>query len=798
MNISYRWLQALAPTITQSPAALAERLAMLGAPVDEIVDLGGELGDVLIARVQEVRPHPNADRLSLCTVDAGGGEPLQVVCGAPNVEAGRFYPFVPVGATLPGGMAIRRAKIRGEVSEGMLCSPRELGLGRDHTGILTLHGEWEPGTPLVPSLGLDDVRLVVDITANRADLLSHWGVARELAPRGEADLALPDLPNAPESRLELRQVEREGEADGIRVVIEDVEGCPRYLGVVIRGVRIGPSPEWLAGRLRAIGLRPINNVVDATNYVLMELGQPLHAFDLERLGGGEVRIRCAAAGERIRTLDGIERTLRADDLVIADAAVPVALAGVMGGEESEVSEGTTEIFLECALFDPRAVRRTARGQGLSTDASYRFERGVDPEGMPHAARRAAEVIVAVAGGEIVEEAVDVYPAPLPRGVVELRPERVERVLGVTLSAAEIAGHLRPIGFGVEEEGSPLRVEVPGFRSDVEREIDLIEEIARRRGYDAFPEALAPFRPSAVPPDPLLPVRRRLHAVLGRWGFFEALTAAFAPAAEERVALLTPLSAEESHLRNSLAPGLLRRIEHNWARGLRDLRFYEIATVFFPTHNGGVPSEEIHLAAAFTGARRPPHWTGEAGTWDVWDLKALLGEVGEVLRAEVEPGHFEPLSSVVAADGRFRLVGESGVSLGGGGRAAREALDTPAWAEPVWLLEAVLPVAAREHEIPPYRPLPQHPAVERDLALVVPAGVTAAALREVMAEAAGKLLEALYPFDLYTGQGIPEGTRSLAWRLRFRAPDRTLTDREVDTAIERILRALGEQLGVSRR
>ncbi|HKP75446.1 MAG TPA: phenylalanine--tRNA ligase subunit beta, partial [Longimicrobiaceae bacterium] len=332
MDVSYRWLKALAPGIQGTAREVADRLAMLGAPVDEVIDLGAELGDVVIARVDEVRPHPDADRLRLCTVVAGKGEPLQVVCGAPNVEAGHFYPFAPVGAKLPGGMEIKQAKLRGEVSEGMLCSARELGLGRDHAGLMTLAGEYKPGTRFREALGLDDWRLVVDVTPNRGELLSHVGIARELAPDGVDDVELPSFPGAPRIKLPCRSARREGECGPIHVEIDDVDGCPRYMGAIVRGVKIAPSPEWLASRLRAVGQRPINNVVDATNYVLQELGQPLHAFDLAKLQGGEIRIRRAADGERLRTLDGVDRDLVVGDLVIADEVRPVGLAGVMGGE----------------------------------------------------------------------------------------------------------------------------------------------------------------------------------------------------------------------------------------------------------------------------------------------------------------------------------------------------------------------------------------------------------------------------------------------------------------------------------
>ncbi|HEX2092302.1 MAG TPA: phenylalanine--tRNA ligase subunit beta [Longimicrobiaceae bacterium] len=794
MNVSYRWLQALVPSLTEPPRELAHRLSLLGAPADEVIDLGAEIGGVVIARVEEVRPHPDADRLRVTTVNAGG-EPVQVVCGAPNVEAGRYYPFAPVGATLPGGVEIRKARLRGEASEGMLCSARELGLGRDHTGLMTLAGEWEPGTPLVPALGLDDVRFVLDITPNRPEMLSHLGVAREVAPGGAAGVRLPEFPNAPESPVTIRRVERDGEVGGVRVRIEDLEGCPRYTAAVVRGVRVRASPEWLATRLRAVGVRPINNVVDATNYVLFELGQPIHAFDLARVCGPEIRVRRAGAGETLRTLDGVDRELPAGSLVIADAERVVALAGVMGGENSEVSEGTADVLIECARFDPQAVRRTAWGLGLSTDASYRFERGVDPEGLPRALERVVQLIVAVAGGTADAEALDVSPVPFARPVVELRPFRVRQVLGVDLPVPEIAGLLRAIGFDVDESSIPLRVSVPGFRPDVAGEIDLVEEIARRRGYDSFPEELLPFRPSSVPESPQVAAERRLRDFFVRRGFLEARTTGFAPAAEGRVPVLNPLSAEEGSLRDAVLPGLLRRLEHNWAHGVRDVRLFEIGTVFAPAPDGGVPPEETRVGAVFTGARRPPHWSGDAGAWEVWDLKGMLEELAEELGGGLEIAAPGIVPGGIVPGEAFRLRVD-GTEVGGGGRVAPAAVDAPAWAGEVWALE--MRVLVRAGEAAAYRPLPEHPASDRDLALLTPNAVTAAEVEAVIRESAGPLLESVYPFDLYAGKGIPEGTRSVAWRLRFRGADRTLTDAEVDASVDRVLGALGERLGVRRR
>lgn len=783
MNISYRWLKSIAPGLEGTPAELAERLAMLGAPVDEIVEVGAELGDVVIARVEEVRQHPNADRLRICTVNAGG-EALQVVCGAPNVEAGGWYPFAPVGARLPGGMEIRRAKLRGEASEGMLCSARELGLGRDHAGLMALSGEWDPGTGFRDALGLDDAMLVVDVTPNRSELLSHLGVARELAPRGEDGIELPAFPGDRGHEVALVTGRREAEAGGVRVEIHDEDRCGRYVGAVVRGVRVGPSPEWLAARLRVVGARPINNVVDATNYVLHELGQPIHAFDLARLRGGRVVVRRAAEGEQLVTLDGEERALAAGDLVIGDLERPVALAGVMGGGNSEVGEGTTDLFLEVALFDPRAVRATARRLGLSTDASHRFERGVDPEGQPAALRRVVELILAIAGGEVAG-GVDLVPHRFERCAVGLREERLERLLGVRVEAAEIRALLEPIGFEVDTRPKPMRVLVPGFRPDVTSEIDLVEEVARRRGYGTFEEEILPFRPTAVPEHPSVAVERRMRELLMRWGMLESRAGAFGAESEGAVPLLNPLSSEEGFLRTSLVPGLLRRVERNLAHGVRDVRLFEIGAVFFPA-GGAMPREEGRLAAVLTGASRPPHWSGAARDWDLWDARGLLEELaGELPQGRVEAG-----------EGCFVL--RAGERVVGYARAAVPGeVDAPAWAAPVLLVEAALPerIAPGERA---YRPLPVHPGSERDLALLLPAGVSAADVDGIVRGTAGPLLEDAFPFDLYRGKGIPEGTQSLAVRLRFRAPDRTLTDAEVDGAVSRVLAALEERHGVRRR
>ena len=818
MNVSVRWLRDLVPGLDLSPREIADRLALRGAPVESIESPGEGLGDIVVGRVLSRAQHPNADRLSLCTVDGGQGE-VRVVCGAPNVKAGALYPFAPVGAVLPGGLEIKKAKIRGEVSHGMLCSAKELGLGLDHSGILEIEGDFEPGQPFVEALGLDDATLEVEVTANRGDLLSHVGVARELASDGRrgggAEVVLPELPGDPRVAFAYLEGAPEVAVGGVSVRVDDPELCPRYLGAVVRGVKVGPSPEWLQRRLRGAGARPINNVVDATNYVMLELGQPLHAFDLAKLEGSAIVVRRAQPGEKtFTTLDEEERRLSPHMLMICDAVKPVAVAGVMGGLHSEVDGGTTDILLECALFEPKSIRATRKALGMSTDASYRFERGVDPEGTRRAVERCVAIILATAGGVLDGPVLDCLPTGFQPQVVPLRLARIERVLGVPFDGARVRALLAPLGFEIcgESEGV-LHVRVPGFRSyDVRREVDLIEEVARTHGFDAFPAELRPYPVGTVPDDPLFRLEDELRRALVARGLFEAHTPAFAPAGEGDVEVSNPLSATEAFLRRSLTPALLRRVEYNLARGNRDVRLFEIGTSFAKAGAGAPPREATHLAAVLTGLRAPSHWSRPDEPFEVWDLKSLLEEVAERTHgpeARLVPGC--PDGAPLDRGAAFTVVVPGGGSpgaddgagagdrvVGHGGRVADGVVDAPVWAGDVWALEVALPgqVVAR----PPvtYARPPSQPAVDRDLALIVPEGVAAGTVSAALRAAAGPLLEHMEIFDVYVGAGIPAGTRSLAFRLRFRAPERTLKDQEVDHAVKAALKRLEEELGVEAR
>lgn len=811
MDVSVSWLRSLAPTIADPAEELAQRLSLQAVAVDRIESIGQHLEDVVVARVVRAEEHPNADRLTLCQVEAGD-EPLEVVCGAPNVVEGAFYPFVAPGGSLPGGLTIEQRKIRGVVSNGMLCSEKELGIGRDADGILRLDDGHEPGTPITRVLGLPDTRLQLDLTPNRVDLACHVGVARELAPGGVADITLPSLG----ATWDPEWVDGPDSVStaGLTVRIEDDTRCYRYLAGVVRGVRVGPSPDWLKARLRAVGARPINNIVDATNYVLLEMNQPLHAFDLERVEGPEIRIRAAVAGEVLTTLDGSHHHLDPIATVIADASRPIALAGVMGGDNSEVSKATTDVLVECAWFDPGHTRRTASHAGLSTDASYRFERGIDERGMGEALQRCVQLIVAVAGGTADSGAIRVGRPEEPLSVVPFRPGQVKRVLGLRLSSEQILGLLQPIGFDAEvggEEGpeAELLIQVPSWRNDVRREADILEEVARCYGYDRFPAESRSFRPTTVPEDPIWRRRETVSRHLTARGFLEArgnpLVSA-SRAREDRIVLLHPLSATEAVLRTDLVPPLIDRLEHNFARGHRAVRLFEIGTVFRMHPSAAAEREaretyleEVRVGLVITGARQPEHWSVAAEDTDFWDLRGLAEQLSDLLpgvdlRTGL-PADDEPGFGFAGWLGDDRIAMFDGEELvGAAGRVRPDAVDGPPWAGAVFAAEFRLNAVGVDDSMR-YRELPTHPSASRDLALRLPNGTTAAAVAELIRTTGPEELVSVRPFDVYEGKGTGSGGRSIAWRLMFRAEGRTLTDAEIDAGVESIVTKLREELDV---
>ena len=798
MNASYEWLRAFVP-FSLSPTELRDLLTSRCATVDELIAHREDLGDVVIGRVVEATRHPNSDHLWVTKVDAGGGVLVDVVCGAANVTVNTLYPFAPVGAVLPGGVKIEKRKIRGETSEGMLCSTKELGLGEDKEGIMALSVVAEPGTKFLDAMPLGDTRLVIDVLPNRPDLLSHEGLAREIAAATGGTVNRPEI--AEEKPFVIRthtMKATSGKVGDVTVKLEDTDGCMRYAGAVLTGLKVGPSPDWLVQRLHAVGARSINNVVDVTNYMLLGFGQPMHAFDLEKIARGTVVVRRTRGEELIKTLDGVDRTLPPGAVVIGDAERAQAIAGIIGGSGSEVSESTTDIFLEVAAFNPARIRATRRKLGISTDASYRFERGVDVDAIPALVDYTVRLILSVAGGIPQGNPVDLYPLPKRPLPISLKIPRVARLLGEPVDTIEAERSLRTVGFRIAPEAKDvIKVSPPSWRHDVRGEVDVAEEIARLRGYDTFSSELRPFRPSAVPDAPLVGVTKRVQEALVGAGLNEVRPMPFvAEGKGATVRVSNPLAEDEAFLRGDLLRTLISRAEYNLARMQGNIRLFEIGTAFFAGEDpaalkAALPREEMHVGALVMGQRSPTHFTKAIQpSYDEWDIKFL---------AETAAAAAFPSAVVKMIPGTGETLWEIVVDGHPVGSARRLTIDAPIWAKPSFgleiNLEAIEQGAARSKA---YKAIPATPRVQVDLALLAPVRVTAAQIDELIRKEAGELLESLTLFDEFSGQGIPDGSRSLAWALTFRHPERTLKDQEVQGRTAKIVAALEGELGVRQR
>jgi phenylalanyl-tRNA synthetase beta chain len=798
MRIPYGWVREMVD-VTLSAEDAADRLVNAGLEVASVTPIAPDLRGVVVGEIEAIERElgeSHGHRLLLVRVTTGRAR-FPVVCGAPNTKVGVRAAFAPPGATLPGGRAIGIAKLRGVESHGMLCSERELGLGEEHeAGLLTVDGA-PLGADLVQHLGLDERVLEIEITPNRPDCLSIVGVARELAALTGARLRPP--------RIALRESTPAARTLA-RVRIEAPDLCRRYTVRVITGLRVGPSPAWMAARLRACGLRPISNVVDITNYVLWELGHPLHAFDADRVTDQTIVVRRAAPGERFTTLDGQGRALDASMLVIADPERAVGLAGVMGGQNSEVSDVTTRVLLESAYFDPATTRRTSRALGLRTDAAYRFERGADIEGLAAANDRAAQLMAELAGGVVARGLVDVYPRRRKPVRVRLRLGRVERVLGIVPPRGQARRILAGLGLGVRDGGGAvLDVEIPSFRRDLAMEDDLAEEIIRVWGYDKLPSTLpggAVVR-VARESDRLRQEGLVRRALVGA-GLLEAVTlslsdparaGALAPAAEP-VKLLNPLSQDASHLRVHPLEGVLAVVATNARRQQPDVRVFEIARTYAHAPGGDTDAVEPRwLAVAVTGGRREASWDGGADPVDVYDAKGLaehaLATLGVATRTEAggRLGGFEPdcHGSLVSA------AGEPVAEFGEVTAAARAQFGIEA---PVFAAAVRLDPLPRDREVTRARALPRFPSVQRDMAFqLADARLTTAAVEVVIRREAGPLLRDVAVFDVFP---LPDGSRSVAWRLTFQADDRTLTDDEVNAIHARVAARVATELGITLR
>jgi len=788
MLVPYDWLKEYVD-FDLSADQLAEKITMVGLEVETIIRRGKDTSGVVVGLIESVAPHPNADRLVLCRVHVGN-RTLQIVCGATNMKPGDKVPVALHGATLPGGVRIKAGRIREAPSDGMLCSAKELELGEDASGILILPAHLAVGTDLNRALGLDEPVLDVQVTPNRCDWASMIGIAREVAVLTSGRLKFP----------EARVTESQPDVSSLTSVhIDDPDMCPRYAARIIRGVRVGSSPDWMQDRLMKGGLRPINNVVDATNYVLLEQGQPLHAFDYDRLVDNRIVVRRARQDEHIVTLDMEERGLFPDVLVIADAGKPVALAGIMGGKDTEVTDSTQNILIESAYFDPGTIRRGAKKMGLSTEASYRFERGTDPEAVRTAANRAVGLIQELGGGEVACGIVDVCPQPFAPVELILRPDRVNLVLGTTLSAPEMARTLTQLEFGVTASESKLRVTVPSFRGDVRREADLIEEVARVHGYDRIPLTWPRTALTLPTRNDEFSFRRTVVDTLVNIGMTEIITLSFgcpeemesigyADAVEQMTTLVNPMSEKQNALRMSLIPGILRTLERNLRRGRSDCAVFEVGRTFAPPTSGRKPREVLIAAGAVVGDIGPRYWQAAGTKRDFYYLKGIVATFLHKLRCAAiafQTGRHPTLSEKACAE-----ISVNKTACGSLGEIRETVRDRFGIGETVFLFELNLDVLRPLVGTPPtHKSLPKFPSSTRDIALIVAEHVQAEDLTALMKSRGGDLVHDVTLFDVYRGPQVPAGMKSLAFSIEYLAPDRTLTDQEVNALHDKITEAL---------
>lgn len=819
MRVSFRWLRELLPDLSATADQVAERLVQVGLEVEGISEFGADLDNVLLAAVRKIEPHPNRERLRLVTVDTGKGDE-RVVCGATNVpEPGGLVALAPLGTTLAGaGFKVEPRAIGGVPSAGMLCSESELGIAESSEGILVLPaGAGAPGTPLsrVFPEGRDTV-FELGVTPNRPDALGHLGVARDLA----AVFQIPSSePIAPVPSRKAQSSAR----DRITVQIDEPDRCPIYACAIVDDVVIGPSPSWLRFRLHALGVRPISNVVDVTNLLLLESGQPLHAFDYDLVAGHRILVRCAAPGEPFTTLDGVARRLDADDLVICDGEGPTALAGVMGGKRSEIRAETMRVLLECAYFTPRGIRRTSRRHGLSTESSFRFERGADFGGVPRVLDRAKSLLSSLASGAPTEDAVVAKGKPLDVPSIRLRSARLNALLGTQVPFSEATGILGRLGFATERvedgpDGPTATVRGASFRPDIAQEIDLIEEVARIRGLEAIPTVLPAIVPAA--PRQTGKLERSALAAAAALGLSEAVTYSFVAEPDLKklgapppvVTIKNPLTEDRSVLRTSLLPGLLDVLQRARRHGERDVRVFAVGARFLPPgedsasparprlaeDSGVLPEERPSFAALLAGTRGS--YLTKPEELDVYDAKGIaLDLVSRIAGrdASVEPmtagerlPHLHPRGAAW-----ITIAGHRVGSLGPLHPATVEAFDLDG---PAQVIEVdLVAVEALSRPVPQYRPIPRLPSVSRDVAVVVAETVPAAEVERGIREAAGALCESVQLFDVFSGPALGLGRRSLAYHVVYRDPKsatqpesaRTLTDDEVDRQHEQVRQAM---------
>ncbi len=803
MLISFNWLKQYIQ-LKESVETVLERLIHAGVAVENVKHLGRDITHVVVAELLSVEKHPQADRLSLTKVSTGK-ETFQVVCGAKNIAPGQKVPLALVGAVLPGNFEIKAAKIRGVESFGMLCSAKELGLAEDAEGILILPPDAPLGAEFLNYSGLPDTLFVLEITPNRADLLSHWGVARELGALFHKPVQYPKSKKPKESSIATSKL--------IHIKIEAKDLCHLYTCRAIEEVKVGPSPKWLAQALEKMGQRSINNIVDVTNFVLLETGQPLHAFDLGQIHGRQILVRTAAQGEKISLLDGTERELKDHMLVIADADRPIALAGIMGGSNSQVTGQTQNILLESAQFLPGSVRKTARHFGISTDSSYRFERGVDPKGVQAALERAVALILEVAGGHLAKGIGAVSTKTIKNPPVIFRPQRTHALLGLEIPAKTQIQILNNLGCKVKgtAKSKTLSVQCPSHRLDLTREIDLIEEMARLSGYDKIP-VVSPNIPSFLfPLGSEIPFEKEIRSSLHQAGFYEAVNSTFlASTFPQKLKLpedhplrrfqevANPITDDQRVLRPSLLPSLLANIQLNLSHQQETASLYEMNKVFTPGPEGRV-TERIQVAAIVAGVASQAQWHSPERKSDFYDIKGLVESILSNCGLTEFEWSFQPASAPYDPVQNFEVKTPRGQLLARGGALHPKVLKEYDISVPAFALE-IEPEAFQQapQASKSYHPLPKFPAAWRDIALMVPDGVTSTQVLVAIEEMGKPDLKKVHLFDLYRGPHLSTGVRSLAYRMQFLNEERTLTDQEVAQKVSQIVDGLKSRYSIALR
>ncbi len=781
MKISYNWLKEFVD-IEMPAEELAEALSLVGFEVEDVQKHGLDIPGVVIGKVVEKEKHPNADRLSHCKVDVGGENLLSIVCGAPNVAAGQTVAVATVNTELPNGLKIKKAKIRGVVSEGMICSAEELGLESKSDGIWVLPDTLKVGAPLAEALAYEtDYILDISITPNRPDAMSHIGIAREVAAITGAPLKLPEA--------KFDEIAQQT-GDLVSVEITCPQSCPRYAARVIQNIVIQPSPEWMQRRLTAVGMRPINNIVDITNYVMLETGQPLHAFDFDLIAGRKIIVRESVAGEKFVTLDEKERTLESGTVLICDGEKPVALGGIMGGLNSEVTEQTQTVLLESAYFMPESIQRSLRYLGINSEAAQRFERGVDPNGTLLAMNRAVALLQQYARGNVTKGVVDVYPQPIAPKRVQLDEEKINRLLGTSITKEQMAEFLRKIGMEISGD----TVVVPTFRPDVERMADLAEEVARLYGYDNIEEATktpVAFSRLSNPFDDFVDALK--HTLTGI-GLQEVLTNSLINSAEHHeltgepvYPILNPLNSDLDGLRNTLVPSLLKVIQYNFYRQRKDMAIFEINRVFkHPGTTAERAQEYTHLVVALCGQREGDHWLSSGQNFDFFDIKGVVEYLAE--KNSLDKFSFIKYDNFCISDQSVKIVwGDREIGLLGKLSEKLQKkydIDLPVYIAQLDVQQ--LFEISRDKTIQ-FKELPKYPFVERDFAVVVANDVQADAILQTIRHTAGPLLVNAYVFDVYTGKQVEQGAKSLAFRMIFQSPERTLTEEEVNLIFEKVIK-----------